>query len=216
MGQKQPSRSGDGMADLPPIERHKISIAYAKLLRSEKLSREEQAGLNRFEKEREERLRWQYYHSIPKKHWRQMSGRQAKVINEQAARHDLPLGGPKIDLPEFVRAFHDFLAKHAQKLTQEDDSLLPSAQGSPALERYREERAKLAKLDRLERERKLLPRLEVRRNLTIIARIIRGAGERLTKRFGNEASAILNDALDDAEWTINHSFGEEETERDDW
>ena len=50
-----------------------------------------------------------------------MSGRQTKVINEQAARYDLPFGGPTIDLPDVVRALHDFLAKHAQRLASGDD-----------------------------------------------------------------------------------------------
>ena len=77
---------------------------------------------------------------------------------KQAARYDLPMAGPTIDLPKFVRAVHDFLARNAQKLAQEDDPLLRSATTSPALEWYREERAKIAQLERLARERVFLPR----------------------------------------------------------
>src|SRR5687767_10418373 len=73
------------------------------------------------EREKEERLRWQYYASIPQKHWRAMSGRQTKVINEQAERYGLPFGGPSVNLPAFVRAFHDFLADNAIKLAKDDD-----------------------------------------------------------------------------------------------
>jgi hypothetical protein len=74
-----------------------------------------------------------------------------------------------------VRAFHDFLADNAHKLAQDDDALLQGA-GSPALERYREERALMARLDRLEREGQLLPRDEMRVALGRIAAIVRGPG----------------------------------------
>ena len=37
------------------------------------LTREERAAVKRHEKDEEERLRWQYYASIPQKHWRAMT-----------------------------------------------------------------------------------------------------------------------------------------------
>ncbi len=45
-----------------------------------------------------------------------MSGRQAKVLQEQAARYGIPFGGSTIDLPEVVRALHDFLANAKYQL----------------------------------------------------------------------------------------------------
>ncbi len=69
-----------------PADRELVSRAYRKVMDGQKPTREEQAALQRFEKSKEERLRWQYYAAIPQKHWRMMSGRQTKVINEQAAR----------------------------------------------------------------------------------------------------------------------------------
>src|SRR4051794_36283760 len=104
-----------------------------------------------------------------------MSGRQAKVINEQAERYGLAFGGPTIDLPRFVRTLHDFLAKNALKLARDDDELMQCAPSSPALERYREERAALARLDRLEREGVLMPRDKAREALGQVAAIVRGA-----------------------------------------
>src|SRR5262245_12575968 len=111
--------------------------AYKKVLEGKELTSREQSLLKRFEKEKEERLRWQYYSSIPQKHWRAMSGRQTKVLNEQAARYGIPFGGAHIRLPDVVRAFHDFLADNALKLAKEEDELMQGV-GSPALERYRE------------------------------------------------------------------------------
>ena len=63
--------------------------------------------------------------------------------------------------------------------------------GSPALERYREERAAIARLDRLEREGQLLPRDEVREALGRIAAILRGAGDTLQRQYGQAAADIL-------------------------
>ena len=60
-----------------------------------------------------------------------MSGRQTKVLNEQADRYGLPLGGPVIDLPKLARALHDFLAANAKKLNTDDTALLGGG-NSPA------------------------------------------------------------------------------------
>jgi len=207
---ERPVPSRDDLAQLPGaagMDRKLAAEAYRKVLSGRELTVREQTALKRFEKDKEERLRWQYYASIPQKHWRDMSGRQAKVINEQALRYDIPFGGATISLPAVVRALHDFLADNAHKLAQDDDALLQGA-GSPALERYREERALIARLDRLEREGQLLPRDEVRVALGRIAAIIRGAGDTLQQQFGQTAADILLEALEDAGREIDRSFTE--------
>src|SRR5439155_17515646 len=137
--------------------------------------RREREALKRHEKEQEEKRRWQYYRSIPQKHCREMSGRQAKVLIEQAECYGIPFGGATVDLPKVVRALHDFLADNAVKLAREEDPLMQGG-GSLALERYREERAALARLDRLEREKELLPREAARQTLGQVAAIVREAG----------------------------------------
>ncbi len=184
-----------------------VARAYRKVMDRQELTKAERAALRRHEKEKEERLRWQYYGSIPQKHWRQMSGRQTKVINEQAVRYGIPFGGPSINLSAVVRALHDFLADNAQKLAREDDPLMQGS-GSPALERYREERALMARLDRLEREQNLIPRDVTRESLGRIAAVLRGAGDSLQRQFGPAAVEILYEAIDDAQREINRSFGD--------
>lgn len=187
-------------------DQQQATAAYAKALRGEALSERERAALKRFEKQREEQLRWKYYATIPQKHWRQMSGRQTKVLHEQAARYGLPFGGAVVHLPELAKALHDFLATHATKLTA-DDPLLQGA-ASPALEQYRQERAALARMERRQRERQLLPREEVRAALGRIATLIRAAGELLERRHGADAGQILLEALREAQLDIDRSFGE--------
>jgi len=195
------------------LDRRQTAEAYKKVLAGQELTVREQTTLKRFEKEKEERLRWQYYGSIPQRHWRDMSGRQTKVINEQALRYGLPFGGATVNLPAVVRALHDFLADNAQKLAQDDDALMQGS-SSPALERYREERALIARLDRLEREGRLVPRDEVRDALGRIAAILRSAGDALQRQFGPAAAEILLEALDDASREIDRSFQSPEEDGD--
>jgi hypothetical protein len=190
------------------VDKDLAARAYRKLLDGGQPTREERAALRRFEKAKDEKLRWQHYESIPQKHWRRMSGRQTKVLQEQAARYGIPFGGASVNLPAVVRALHDFLADNAQKLAREDDVLLQGA-SSPALEEYREERTKLARLERRQREGSLIPRDEAREALGRIAAVLRGAGDELQRQFGAEALAILDEALQDAEREIERAFGEE-------
>ncbi|MHB8974711.1 MAG: hypothetical protein ACYC3X_30710 [Pirellulaceae bacterium] len=109
-----------------------------------------------------------------------------------------------------VRALHDFLAANATKLNGDDDTLM-QGDGSPALERYREERAALARMDRLERERVLVRRGEVREGLGRIATIIREAGESLQRQYGPGAAEILFEAMDEGGREVERCFGEQTT-----
>src|SRR4051794_39812038 len=92
-----------------------VARAYRKIMDKQELTRDERSALRRHEVEKEERQRWQHYGSIPQKHWRAMSGRQAKVINEQADRYGIPFGGAFINLSMVVKALHDFFADNALK-----------------------------------------------------------------------------------------------------
>lgn len=80
---------------------------------------------------------------------------------------------------------------------------------SPALEKYREERAKLARLDRLEREKKLVRRDLMKIMLSQIARMLRQTMELLERDFGNEPAELLRDAIKAMEVTVASSDIEE-------
>lgn len=137
-----------------------------------------------------------------------MSGRQAKVLIEQAERYGIPFGGAVIDLTKVVPALHNFFADNAAKLAKNDDPLMQGS-GSPALEDYRRERAAIARLDRLEREGQLIPREQSRQALGQGAAILRAAGETLQRQFGPEAAQILHEALDDFQHEIDRTFGDQ-------
>lgn len=87
-----------------------------------------------------------------------------------------------------------------------DDPLL-GGPASPALERYREERAALARLERLERERTLIPRAAVHDGLASCAGILRRAGDALQRNHGEAAWRILDDAITDFERETDARFG---------
>ena len=197
------------------LDKDLITRAYRKTLDGQELTGPERAAVKRYEKGKRERNAWDCYNAIPQKHWRQMSGRQTKVLNEQAARYGIPFGGATINLPAVVRALHDFLAENAVKLARDEDPLLQGGPASPALEAYRVERAALAKLDRMERERLLVPRDDVRQALGRIAAILRGAGDTLQRQCGPAAVEILFEALDDAQREMDRSFGDRNASDDD-
>lgn len=208
---KAKSDAASANSGLPPgisaADRAVANQAYKKALEGAALTATEQSALKRYETAKEEQLRWRYYSAIPQKHWRQMSGRQTKVLHDQAKTYGLPIGGATIDLPAFVRAFHDFLAANSRVLSKAGEGGTSKAANSPALERYREERAKLARLDRLEREAELMPRVSVQEGLGRIAALLRGMGEVLQKTYGPDALRLLDETLDDAEREMERLFG---------
>jgi len=161
-----------------PLDQAVLARAVRKMALREKLTAEEERTLRRHQKEKEERDRWSHYRSIPQKHWRAMTGRQTKVLNEQAQRYDLPFGGPV------------------------------KGGSSPALERYREERAALARLDRLEREGSLVAKDEIRQVLGKVASLYRDGADALGRQFGPEASQLLDEVLNDAKRLIDQHFQE--------
>jgi hypothetical protein len=179
------------------IERELAARALQKRKAGQMPSRQELAALRRWEQANEERQRWEIYHSIPQAHWIKMSGRQAKILNEQARRYGMPFGGAVVDLEAVVRSLHDFIAKNSRRLSgaDDDEADMYSGADSPALERYRDERAKLARLERLEREGVLVRIDWVSQYTHKLAAVVRSAGDLLQRQFGAEAFAVLDDAL---------------------
>lgn len=190
-----------------------VRHAIQKQQRGEKLSRDEASALRAAKREREESQRWEYYRTIPKKHWVEMAGRQQVTINEHAIRYGLPIGvGHKtISLPDVVRALHEWFAKNWRKLAAADqpsetDPLLAGG-GSKWLEEYRRQKARLAEIEVSEKEGVMVKRDHVRDGLQRISAVLRDCGEKLGKQCGDDARAILDDALTDAEREIDLLFG---------
>lgn len=194
------------------LEQQAAAAALRKMQAGQKPTRAEAAALKRVEKAQEERRRWEYYESIPQKHWREMSGRQTKVLHEQAERYGIPFGGRTINLPDVVRALHSFLKENALRLAYDESDPMMSGLTSPALEEYRRERAALARLDRLEREQELVDRATVRTGFGRVAALLREAGETLQTRYGADAAQVLIDALENAQRELSRVYGDTDEE----
>lgn len=194
-------------AALAAIDRSDVARAAAKKKRGEPLRREERSLLDRYAKAIDEIDRWKHYRAVPQKHIKDLYGAQTKQLNEQAERYGLAFGGAVVDLAAFFRSLRDFFGRYGRQLAQWDDDLL-GGENSPALERYREEKAKLARLDRLERERNLLPRSQVHDVLTRMASLLRGAGDTLQRQFGPDALGVLHEALDDVDRELTEFLGD--------
>lgn len=107
-----------------------------------------------------------------------------------------------------IRAIVDGLVAQQRELARAvvDDPMLAGAD-SPALERYRALRAEMVERDLRERDRELLPAEHAEDLVNIVVGRVRACGEQLTLRFGNDAQAILDEALDDAEREIETKYG---------
>jgi Fe-S cluster biosynthesis and repair protein YggX len=186
------------------VDQRLAMAVLEKQRRGETPTREEASALRRCEKQLEEEQRLKHFKAVRKGEWATWSGRQVKVINEQAERYGLPLGAADIDITVLARALHDFLANNARKLAGADDDD-PSLAGvaSPALERKRQFDCQLLEL-RLQREQGFsIERRLVHEGHNRLGGILRIAGEALQRQFGPAAQKILNDALDNCEREVD-------------
>lgn len=138
------------------------------------------------------------------------------TISDWAKKKSFPVADPTADRAKY--SVHEVAVwievEHKRRLIPRDagdlstgDPLL-AGEGSPALERYREERAKLAALERMRQEKDLIVLGQIREFLGRFASNLRAAGRALQTAFGAEASRILEDALTDSEREINQVCGD--------
>ena len=199
-----------------PITDHDRRLAKAALEKRRMGKRptyHEERALEKIERDDEERRRWEYYKSIPKRHYRKMSGRQSRTLNEQAERYGIPIDDETIDLREVLKWLHNFLAEHKHAL-QTGNPLLDGCSQALKDEYVRcqiaekTEKAKLAHYDRLEREGALRDAAAIRTLLSGMARIHRGKLEALGRLHGPAAAKIIGEGWDDAQRLIDKFFAE--------
>ncbi len=117
---------------------------------------------------------------------------------------------PPFSLPRLLQWLRSSGPWKSRPESRADDPLLLAAGTSPALERYREERAALAKYERLRREGELIPRERIREGLNRIAAILRGVGESLQRQYGPDAHKLLEEGLDEAGREIESLFNDDD------
>jgi hypothetical protein len=180
----------------------------------QKPSREESAALRRIEEAKAEEQRAATFAAVRKGEWAKWSGRQVKVINEQAERDGAPMLGATFSLPEFAKWFHDWRATIAPILAAAKKAVVggPDANIGERINRARARREE-AKATREELEcRKALGQWveleKVHEGLALFAKIMRGANQTVARKFGAEAQTILDDAIEDAIHVFRNHFGD--------
>jgi hypothetical protein len=134
--------------------------------------------------------------NLPKGIYCKLSGRQQKVVDEQAVRYGLAIDGSKIDLYQVLKKFHDILAEWGPTINE-----LQGAEGSLRTEKLRREiellerRSKSIELDIKNKQDEFIDRNTLRVRMEWLANKLRTVSERLGKRFGAEAQVLLNHAL---------------------
>jgi len=207
---------------ITPEDRRLAASALEKKRVGDTPTSEEKDALKRVKKAEEERTRWKYYGALPKKHYLELSGRQAKTVNEQAHRYGLPLIGAKLDLQKILTAFHDLLAENKHILTgKNEDPLLAGASQALKDEYVRQQirekagKATLAELEVAERQGRLVDREAFQASLGPFFGILRAASHKLQTQFGATAYEIYEQALDDAEIGVTKALEAYLATRDD-
>lgn len=197
----------DLRSELNRVDRRHIKSAQERQAAGQSLSKADSGLLRRFKDITEELMFWEYCRRLPNRVYRLLSGRQSKVLLEQAERHGLPVAGASLDLVAIVRGFHDFLSRHRHRLLADDpdETLMQSGEG-PTLERWRLAKAQLAELDLLERRAQLIDMDGIRAALGILGGVLRGVGEKLQRHFGQGAADIFNDGIDDFQRAVETQF----------
>ncbi len=168
----------------------------------------ELAALRRVERRREEAQRWEYYRSIPQKHWIELSGRQAKILKQQAAKYGIPFSEKVIDLGAVARGMHDLLAKYWRRFSElETDEEMLDGATSPQLERWRAIKASREEIRLSHDLDEVVSRTVVHDGLLRIAAVFRTAGDAIQRQFGADAYEILEAAMTEAEREGEQIFG---------
>lgn len=178
--------------------------AIDKTRRSEPLSRDERRAFDRAKREKAEKDLRDGLASLPKKLYVELSGRQHKVLDEQASRYGLPLLGKSIDVGQVLRRFHDLLRDHGDALSGETPA---PEQLEDWGEEFKKWKALTAKAEFQEHCQQLLRRHVVDEVLQRVAGLLRGCGERLQHEGHAEAYAMLDETLADAEREIAELLG---------
>ena len=153
---------------------------------------------------REEELRWKHYQSIPQKHWVRMSGRQWKILREQAELYGISFADPVIDLTRVVRQIHDFFAKHFRRLAAPTDGDGDFEGASKNLkDKWLKERIRIERMKADEMEKKAVYWDQLQPALVDFGTGMRRAGEILQRQYGPEAAMVLEEALDEFDRKLN-------------
>lgn len=182
------------MADADHNRVEKALIAALAEHRNEPLTKRQQMDLKWWQKRQARAATEELLENLPKQMYSKLCGRQVKVINQQADRYGLPIREPSIDMYQAVKAFHDFLAKHGDRLTENDEL----RKEKERLEiKVLERRARILDGEIQQQSSEYIKRQELRHRLAWLAARLEQLGETLGKAGGADVQGALNDFLDE-------------------
>lgn len=173
--------------------------ALTKKQQGQKLSRDESRAIERAKREQLDRTLREALRACPKKLYVELSGRQHKILDDQAARYSLPLLGPAVDLFALLHKFHDLLAEHGGKLLAAEEE----QEATDWANECKKEQALKARAERLALCGQLLRRHVVDATLQNVAALLRSAGERMQQQGHTDAYQLLDETLADAQVQID-------------
>lgn len=180
---------------LSSLDEQRYKVALQKLLRGEPLNDREQNLVKRYEAEKDERERWRHYETVPSAHMTELTGLQRNQLRGLAALLRVPAGDDQVNLrlvlPQIFR-----LARAAKKREEEENQ-------NSAKQRLAEEKATLARLDRLHTEGQLVPVPIIEESLHEIAVAVRRFGETIQRQHGPEVLETFLECWSDVETKIN-------------
>lgn len=164
----------------------------------------EEALIRRYDTEVAEDIRDGLLLNLPKGVYCKLAGRHQRVVDDQAVRYEMPIDGPKIDLYQVVKKFHDILGEWGPTIRE-----LQGEEGSLRIEKMKEEiellkkRSKAIDIDIKNRQSEFIDRATLRIRMEWLANKLRGFSERLGRRFGGDAQALFNTLLTQIEEELN-------------
>lgn len=183
--------------------------AIAKMRLGESLTQKEAAALRRVEQTQLPHYTEQILTRLPKKEYLRIANRMWPDVKRQAERFGIPCDGPTVNVEHVILWIHDHLATKGRPPKQInvddpdlDDPLLSSGGTSDALEKCRQEKFRLLRMERMQKEGKLLSAEHVQNCFASVASILRKAGERL-QGISEEAADVLYEAIDDGERLVS-------------
>ena len=162
------------------------------------LNQKEEDALAKFYAVRDDAIFQRMAGAYAKEEYAKKVGKHGTSLANQATQYGVPVGDLSVNLWAVCRWAHQFLADHGRKLTKTDDASKDDDHKKHWDAVAAEHRAKAAELDWQTKARHLVPRAVIDECLGLVAASYRRAGEVLRRRFGDEASAILNEALAEA------------------
>jgi len=177
--------------------------AIRKLDAGEEPTQTELNGARKYELRLQELYGIPFVEAVPHRLYRQWAGgREYVVLKTQADAYGFPIRGDFISIPSVIKHLHSFLTANQYKLLPKN-----SPNDDQHSDRYREAKADMAEDERDTRRGQLIPRFDARRIHTMWEHLLRGAGEKLGRKFGSDAQSILNEALDGCVNLIDDFYG---------